>query len=121
MLREYCSDSLVERLMGIYAAGKMTGQIHDSTILEYSDVEMVDMNMVDGSAMLVLHFNCQQILCYRDTYGNVVSGAPDEVNRMYYYWAVQQDGHGWVTRDGKHVPPRWVLVEMLLRGMHQLL
>ena len=107
--------------MGVFQAGKLHGQIHDPTVLEYSEVDLVDMKMVDGSAVLVLHFNCQQINCYRDTYGNVVSGAPDEVNRMYYYWAVQQDGHGVVTKDGKYIPPRWVLVEMLLRGMHQLL
>lgn len=107
--------------MGIYNVTKAEGQISDSTILEYSDVDMVDMKMLDGDPVVILHFSCQQINCIRDIYGNVVSGSPEEVNRVYYYWAVQQDGYGMVTREGKYIPPRWMLSEMLLRGMHQLL
>lgn len=121
ILKEYCSDNMLERLTGIYKVTQAQGQITDSTILEYSDVDMVDMKMMDGDPVIILHFSCQQINCVRDQYGNVVSGSPEEVNRVYYYWAVQQDGHGYVSSDGKYIPPRWKLIEMLLRGMHQLL
>ena len=121
VLKEYCSDAMLERLLGIYRATKAEGQITDSTILEYSDVDMVDMKMLDNDPVIILHFSCQQINCVRDQYGNVVSGAPDDVNRVYYYWAVQQDGVGSVSTTGEYIPPRWKLTEMLLRGMHQLL
>jgi mitochondrial import inner membrane translocase subunit TIM44 len=121
VLAEYCSDSMLERLIGIHRVTVAEGHITDPTILEYSDVDMVDMKMLDDDPVIILHFSCQQINCVRDKYGNVVSGTPDDVNRVYYYWAVQQDGHGMVTADGEYIPPRWKLTEMLLRGMHQLL
>jgi mitochondrial import inner membrane translocase subunit TIM44 len=121
VLREYCSESMLERLMGIHRVTVAEGHITDPTILEFSDVDMVDMKMLDDDPVIILHFSCQQINCVRDKFGNVVSGSPDDVNRVYYYWAVQQDGHGMVTKDGEYIPPRWKLTEMLLRGMHQLL
>lgn len=121
VLAEYCSDSMLERLVGIHKVMQAEGQLSDSTILEYSDVDMVDMKMLDDDPVIILHFSCQQINCVRDRYGSVVSGSPGDVNRVYYYWAVQQDGHGLVTKEGEYIPPRWKLTEMLLRGMHQLL
>ena len=121
VLKDFCSDAMLERFAGIYKATVAQGQITDSTILEYSDVDMIDMKMLDDDPVVILHFSVQQINCVRDTYGNVVSGSPDEVNRVYYYWAVQMDGHGMVTEDGQYIPPRWKLTEMLLRGMHHLL
>lgn len=57
----------------------------------------------------------------RDKFGNVVDGAPDSVHRVYYYWALQQGEAGFQGVDGKFYPPRWVLKEMLVRGMHNLL
>jgi mitochondrial import inner membrane translocase subunit TIM44 len=121
VLKSYCSASMLERLVGIHRVTVAEGHITDPTILEYSDVDMVDLKMLDDDPVIILHFSCQQINCVRDKFGNVVSGSPDDVNRVYYYWAVQQDGHGMVTKEGEYIPPRWKLTEMLLRGMHQLL
>ena len=49
------------------------------------------------------------------------AGAPDDLQRVYYYWAIQQDSAGAVGADGEHYPPRWQLREMLVRGMHALI
>lgn len=54
-------------------------------------------------------------------FGNVVEGAADDVQRVYYYWALQQDAAGFVGADGRVYPPRWQLREMMVRGMHNLL
>lgn len=70
---------------------------------------------------MVVQFTCQQINCTRDAFGNVVDGRPDEVHRVYYYWALQQEKQGFVGSDGGYHPPRWQLREMLIRGMHHLL
>lgn len=61
-----------------------------------------------------------QINCTRDKFGNVTEGAPDEVQRVYYFWALQQEAAGFVGTDGKVYPPRWQLREMLVQGMMQL-
>ena len=49
------------------------------------------------------------------------AGSPDDLQRVYYYWAIQQDAAGSVDAEGKHHPPRWQLREMLVRGMHALI
>lgn len=97
------------------------GLYSDLNILDVSEVELVDLKFVDGHPILVVQFTCQQINCQRDKFGNVVEGGPDQVQRNYYYWALQQDPGGFVGTDGKLYPPRWQLREMMLRGMHNLL
>ena len=121
LIKEHCSPEMVERLTGIMRAQSAAGLIPDSTLLDTSEVELVDLKMLDDSPIIVTQFTCQQINCTRDSHGNVMEGAPDEVHRVYYYWAVQQEEQGYVGEDGKVYPPRWQLREMMIRGMHHLL
>jgi len=121
IIKEYCSPEMIERLTGIIKAQKEAGLVPDPTLLDSSDVELVDLKMLEDSPIIVTQFTCQQINCTRDTHGNVVEGAPEEVHRVYYYWALQQEESGYVGEDGQHHPPRWQLREMLIRGMHHLL
>lgn len=121
VIKEHCSPEMIERLVGISKAQAAAGLVPDATLLDTSEVELVDLKMVDESPVVVAQFTCQQINCTRDSHGNVVEGAPDEVHRVYYYWALQQEDTGFVGADGKHHPPRWQLREMLIRGMHHLL
>lgn len=58
------------------------------------DVELVDLKFVDRNPVVVVQFTCQQINCTRDRFGNVVEGGPQDVQRVYYYWALQQDDSG---------------------------
>ena len=62
-----------------------------------------------------------QINCTRDTHGNVVEGGEEDVQRIYYYWALEMEAQPYVGEDDKVHPPRWRLREMLVRGMHNLL
>jgi hypothetical protein len=121
VIKEYCSSEMIERLTGIMKAQKEAGLVPDPTLLDTSEVELVDLKMLDDSPIIVVQFTCQQINCTRDTHGNVVEGGPEDVQRVYYYWALQQGDAGFVGVDGKHHPPRWHLREMLIRGMHNLL
>eukprot|EP00889_Picochlorum_renovo_P006208 jgi/Picre1/33238/NNA_008563.t1 len=121
VIKEYCSPEMIERLTGIIKAQKEAGLVPDPTLLDTSEVELVDLKMLDDSPIIVAQFTCQQINCTRDTHGNVVEGGPEEVHRVYYYWALQQEEAGYIGQDGKHHPPRWQLREMLIRGMHHLL
>jgi len=120
-IKEYCSPEMIERLTGIIKAQKESGLVPDPTLLDTSEVELVDLKMLEDSPIIVVQFTCQQINCTRDTHGNVVEGGPEDVQRVYYYWALQQEETGFVGVDGKLHPPRWQLREMLIRGMHNLL
>lgn len=121
IIKEHCSPEMIERLTGIMKAQAAAGLVSDPTLLDSSEVELVDIKMLDSSPVIVTQFTCQQINCTRDLHGNVVEGAPDEVHRVYYYWALQQEATGYVGEDGAHHPPRWQLREMMIRGMHHLL
>lgn len=72
----------------------MQGLVSDSTILYTSDVELVDIKFVEGDPVVVVQFSCQQLNCTRDKFGNVVEGSPTDVQRVYYFWALQQEDAG---------------------------
>ena len=72
----------------------LQGLTTDSTILDVGDVELVDLKFVEGAPVVVVQFTCQQINCSRDKFGNVVEGGPQDVQRVYYYWALQQEDAG---------------------------
>ena len=93
----------------------------DPTILDTSEVELVDIKFLEEDPVVVVQFTCQQINCSRDKFGNVLEGSPDAVQRVYYYWALAMEHGGFVGSNGKHYPPRWQLKEMMVRGMHNLL
>ena len=38
---------------------------------------------------MIVQFNCQQLKCTRDKFGNVVEGSPDTIQRVYYFWGLQ--------------------------------
>lgn len=103
------------------ALGVSQGLQSDPTILDTSEVELVDIKFLEDDPVVVVQFTCQQINCSRDKFGNVVEGRPDDVQRVYYYWALAMEHGGFVGSDGKHYPPRWQLKEMMVRGMHNLL
>ncbi|KAL3131762.1 hypothetical protein ABBQ38_007481 [Trebouxia sp. C0009 RCD-2024] len=121
ILKEHCSKDMVERLSGIIAAQTAQGLHSDPTILDTSEVELVDLKFLEEDPVVVVQFTCQQINCSRDKFGNVVDGRPDDVQRVYYYWALAMEHGGFVGSDGVHYPPRWQLKEMMVRGMHNLL
>lgn len=121
VLKQHCSADMVERLSGIIAAQQAQGLHSDPTILDTSEVELVDIKFLEEDPVVVVQFTCQQINCSRDKFGNVVEGRPDDVQRVYYYWALAMEHGGFVGSDGKQYPPRWQLKEMMVRGMHNLL
>ncbi|EFN59973.1 hypothetical protein CHLNCDRAFT_133085 [Chlorella variabilis] len=117
----------VQTVVKAYLESDEGGLVPDPTLLDTSEVELVDIKWLEEEPIVVVQFTCQQINCTRDSFGNVVDGKPDEVHRrvagwwVYYYWALQQERQGYVGADGGYHPPRWQLREMLIRGMHHLL
>ena len=64
--------------------------------------------------MVLLQFSIQQINCVRDKFGNVTEGAADDIQSVFYVWAVEQSVNpatGAVT---------WALREMGVRGMQAI-
>ncbi len=78
---------------------------------------MVEVRLMDTDPFVICQFHCQQLKCVRDKFGNVVEGSPDTIQRVYYFWGLQQEKMGVVTADGSLLPPRWVIKDMLWQSM----
>ncbi len=75
------------------------------------------MKMEGEDPLLIVQFHCQQIKCTRDKFGNVVEGSPDSIQRVFYFWGLTQEKEGYVRADGKYMPPRWVIRDMLWQSV----
>ena len=84
-------------------------------------MELVDLKFLESQPVVLVQFTVQQLNCVRDVHGNVVEGDANSVQRVYYFWALQQDAAGFVGVDGQAYPPRWQLREQVMRAMHNLL
>ena len=99
----------------------LQGLFEDTTILDWSDVELVDVKLHETNPLILVQFTCQHINCTRDKHGNVIEGSPSNVERKFYFWAVQQDNRGFVGVDGNAYPPRWQLREQAVSAAQNLL
>ena len=56
----------------------------------------------------------------RDKFGNVVEGAVDDIQSVFYVWALTQDAVGMYSESGQFLPPRWQLREMMVAAMQAI-
>jgi import inner membrane translocase subunit TIM44 len=117
-LRQYAGSELLERLGGVFAHFDAQGGLReDPTILFVGDPELVEVRTVEGDPMVVVQFACQQIKATRDKFGNVVDGSPNSIQRVFYFWGLVQEKQGVVLPDGRPLPPRWVLRDMMWQSV----
>jgi import inner membrane translocase subunit TIM44 len=117
-LKQYAGSELLERLGGVFAHFDAQGGLReDPTILFVGDPELVEVRTVEGDPMVVVQFACQQIKATRDKFGNVVDGSPNSIQRVFYFWGLVQEKQGVVLPDGRPLPPRWVLRDMMWQSV----
>eukprot|EP00877_Chromochloris_zofingiensis_P014303 jgi/Chrzof1/9126/Cz03g36270.t1 len=116
-LRKHCGPELMERFEGIFKHFQQQEVHEDPTILYVGDVELVEMKMVEEEPLVVVQFACHQIKCTRDKFGNVIDGSPNSIQKVHYFWGLQQDKEGTVLPNGKLLPPRFVIKDMLWQSM----
>lgn len=44
-----------------------------------------------GHTAACLQFHCQQLKCTRDKFGNVIDGSTNQIQRVFYFWGLQQE------------------------------
>ncbi|KAF5837473.1 hypothetical protein DUNSADRAFT_4275, partial [Dunaliella salina] len=116
-LKLHCGPELLERFAGIFKHFSEQGLFEDPTILFVGDVEVVEIKLLDDDPFAIVQFHCQQLKCTRDKFGNVLEGATDSIQRVYYFWGLQQEKQGVVTAEGQVLPPRWVIKDMMWQSM----
>ena len=112
------SKEMLERMGGQMKLWQHEGQFVDPRILHLSEMELVEVRILDNAPMIVLQFSCQQINCVRNKDGEIVEGAEDDIQSVHYLWAMQLEDVEYTHSDGrKYTAPTWQLREMVLRGM----
>ena len=112
------SKEMLERLSGQINLWKHEGQFVDPRILDLSEVELMEVRMMENEPLVVLTFSCQQINCVRDKSGAIVEGGEDDIQSVHYLWAMQLIDKKFTTADGReYTKPTWALRELVLRGM----
>jgi import inner membrane translocase subunit TIM44 len=97
------------------------GAFEDPTILFTGEPELVELKLIEEEPLVVVQFACQQIKCTRDKFGNVIEGDPNSIQRVFYFWGLQQEEQGTVLPDGRVLPPRWVIKDMMWQSMLSLI
>ncbi|GIL68526.1 hypothetical protein Vafri_21798 [Volvox africanus] len=116
-LSQHCGPELLERFAGIFKHFDEQGVFEDPSILFIGDVEIVEVRLMDDDPFIIAQFHCQQLKCTRDKFGNVIDGGANQIQRVYYFWGLQQERSPVVTAEGKVVAPRWVIKDMMWQSM----
>jgi import inner membrane translocase subunit TIM44 len=112
------SKEMLERMGGQMRVWQSEQQFVDPRILHLSELELVEVRMMEGEPLVVLQFSCQQINCVRNKEGEIVDGAEDDIQAVHYLWAMQLSPKDFVATDGREYSAQtWQLREMVLRGM----
>ncbi|GFR45893.1 hypothetical protein Agub_g7349 [Astrephomene gubernaculifera] len=116
-LSEHCGPELLERFTGIFKHFDEQGIYEDPAILFVGEVEIVEVRLMDDDPFVIAQFHCQQLKCTRDKFGNVIEGSSNQIQRVYYFWGLQMERNPIVTPEGKVLPPRWVIKDMMWQSM----
>ncbi|KAG2484061.1 hypothetical protein HYH03_017081 [Edaphochlamys debaryana] len=116
-LQLHCGPELLERFGGIFKHFNEQGVFEDPSILFIGDVEIVEVRLMEDDPFIICQFHCQQLKCTRDKFGNVIDGSANQIQRVYYFWGLQQEKSPIVTAEGKVLPPRWVIKDMMWQSM----
>ena len=116
--RTNTSKEMLERMGGQMRVWQSEQQFVDPRILHLSELELVEVRLMEGEPLVVLQFSCQQINCVRNKRGEIVDGAEDDIQAVHYLWAMQLSPKDFVADDGREYSAQtWQLREMVLRGM----
>ena len=112
------SKEMLERMGGQMRLWQTEQQFVDPRILHLSELELVEVRMMENDPLVVLQFSCQQINCVRNKAGEIVDGAEDDIQAVHYLWAMQLAPKDFISDDGRpYSAQTWQLREMVLRGM----
>jgi hypothetical protein len=79
---------------------------------------------MEDDPFIIAQFHCQQLKCTRDKFGNVIDGSADSIQRVFYFWGLQQvgGGGGWasVVPDPLAEPTDGAVHGSMLWGLREL-
>ncbi|MCL4125631.1 UNVERIFIED_CONTAM: hypothetical protein GTU68_007090 [Idotea baltica] len=91
VLKDWCYERAYQVLASPVNQAKQLGFYFDSKVLDVDNVDLVMGKVMEEGPVLALSFQSQQILCVKNSKGEVVEGDPSKVMRVQYVWVLCRD------------------------------
>ncbi|XP_043261298.1 mitochondrial import inner membrane translocase subunit TIM44 isoform X1 [Colletes gigas] len=91
ILKDWCHEIPYNLLAQPLLQVEKLGYHLDSKILDINNVDLIMGKIMEQGPVLMISFQCQQIMCVRDAKNKVVEGDPEKVMRVNYVWVLCRD------------------------------
>ncbi|KAK3878972.1 hypothetical protein Pcinc_016416 [Petrolisthes cinctipes] len=91
VLRDWCYERAFSILATPVKQAYQMGFTFDSKVLDVDNVDLIMGKVMDEGPVLAVSFQSQQIMCLRNSKGEVVEGDPSKVLRVQYVWVLCRD------------------------------
>ncbi|XP_045597183.1 mitochondrial import inner membrane translocase subunit TIM44 isoform X2 [Procambarus clarkii] len=91
VLQDWCYERAYSVIATPVKQAFQLGFTFDSKILDVDNVDLVMGKVMDEGPVLAVSFQSQQIMCLRNSKGEVVEGDPSKVLRVQYVWVLCRD------------------------------
>ncbi|KAB7494000.1 Mitochondrial import inner membrane translocase subunit TIM44 [Armadillidium nasatum] len=114
VLEDWCYERAFNILAAPVKQIEQLGFKLESKILDVDNVDLVMGKVMEEGPVLALSFQSQQIICVKNSHGEVVEGDPTKVMRVQYVWVL--------CRDMVELNPQaaWRLLDLSAQSSEQL-
>ncbi|XP_017879924.1 mitochondrial import inner membrane translocase subunit TIM44 isoform X2 [Ceratina calcarata] len=91
ILKDWCHEAPYKLIAHPLIQAQKLGYVLDNKILDINNVDLIMGKVMEQGPVLMISFQCQQIMCVRDTKKKVIEGDPDKVMRVNYIWVLCRD------------------------------
>lgn len=91
ILKDWCHEAPYNVVSQPLIQVKKLGYRLDNEILDINNIDLMMGKMMEQGPVLIISFQCQQIMCVRDATNKIIEGDPDKVMRVNYIWVLCRD------------------------------
>ncbi|CAL7941702.1 unnamed protein product [Xylocopa violacea] len=91
ILKDWCHEAPYKLIAQSIMQVEKLGYVLDNKILDIHNVDLMMGKVMEQGPVLIISFQCQQIMCVRDANKNVIEGDPNKVQLVNYIWVLCRD------------------------------
>lgn len=106
ILKSFLSDDVYGSFEAAIEERQNDGVVLDQTFVGINKSDIIEADVVSGTANVVVHFGSELISVTRDKDGNIIAGDPNEVESISDIWTFNRD----ISTSRARSNPNWKLV-----------
>ncbi|CAK9815104.1 Mitochondrial import inner membrane translocase subunit TIM44 [Anthophora plagiata] len=91
ILKDWCHEAPYKLIAQPIMQAEKLGYRLDNKILDINNVDLIMGKVMEQGPVLIISFQCQQIMCVKDVKNKIVEGNPNKVMRVNYIWVLCRD------------------------------